>query len=127
MKKKRQCRERQKQQQRVRSQSCFSFSQATVHIAQEAMKLFEQSLQRATSQPTKIVFARQMMRQVNGKLDTMSKLVTQTYITTFDYNEKIILSTAIRLYLSDHLIVPSSPERDHESALCWQVLAFCTG
>ena len=91
------------------------------------MKLFEQSLQRTTSQPTKIAFARQMVQQVNGKLDTMSNLVTQTYITTFDYNEKIILSTAIRLYLLDHLIVPSSPEHDHESALCWQVLAFCTG
>jgi hypothetical protein len=117
----------QQQQTQGKSRPYFSFSPTTITIAQQAMKLFEQSLRRSTSQPEIIAFAEKMQQQVNGKLERMRKPVSMTTITAFDYNEKIVLSTAIQLYIAHLLFASPHSHQEHELAACRQLLAFCGG
>lgn len=117
----------QPRQMQKRDNPFFIFSPATVTIAQGAMKLFEQNLQRVKSQPSTLAFAEKTVQQVNGKLDMMSKTVTRAYIITFDYNEKLVLLTAIQLYASNLLAAPAHPQRESELASCRQLIAFCAG
>lgn len=115
---------RNQRQQRTGSIPVFVFTSETICITQEAMKLFEQFLQRTESRPAKIAFAKETMKQVNGKLDAMSMSVGLMCLTTFDYNEKIILATAIRLYILDLLSTPLSSQREKELRKCRQIERF---
>lgn len=107
---------------------CFTFTPVTLHITQRAMKLFEQALRRAKSQPARVTFAQETMKQVNGKLAAMSGSAGFiTGSTAFDYNERIVLATAIRLYAVDLLATPSHAQREEELAACWQIERFALG
>lgn len=103
---------------------CFVFTPETISIAQRAMKLFEQSLRRVENQPAKVAFAEETMQQVNGKLDTMKILVGAICLTTFDYNEKIVIAAAIHLYMVDLLSVPSDSRRQRELQQCQRIKRF---
>jgi hypothetical protein len=103
---------------------CFVFTLETISIAQRAMKLFEQSLQRVENQRAKVAFAEETMQQVNGKLDTMKISVGAICLTAFDYNEKIVLAAAIHLYIVDLLSVPSDTQRQRELQQCQQIKRF---
>jgi hypothetical protein len=87
---------------------CFVFTPETIKLTQEAMKLFAQSLTGAENQPAKAAFARGMMQQVNGKLAAMASSVGVMCLTNFDYNEKIVVATAIQLYMLDLIAISTS-------------------
>jgi hypothetical protein len=103
---------------------CFVFTPETIKLAQEAMKLFAQALTRAENQSAKAAFAREMMQQVNGKLDAMAKSVGVMCLTAFDYNEKIVLATSIQLYMLDLIAVSASSQREKELQRCRQIMRF---
>ena len=90
---------------------CFVFTSETITLTQKALELFEQPLKRANHQDAKVVFAKETMRQVKVKLAAMKQSVDQLHITTFDYNEKIIICQAIRLYELDLLALPADTRR----------------
>lgn len=103
---------------------CFVFTQETVELVLKAMKLFEQSLHRVESWSSKVMFAEETMQQVNGKLDAMKTSVGVICLTTFDYNEKIVLAAAIRLYTLDLISAPADAQRDKELQKCRQIEHF---
>jgi hypothetical protein len=103
--------------------SCFVFTPETVRIAQEALQIFEQPLQRANRQDGKVAFAREEMERVKGKLDAMRTSVGQMILTTFDYNEKVILVTAIQMYRYDLSLQPASFKREKELKQCERITA----
>lgn len=107
-----------------RTAPCFVFTPETIEIALKAMNIFEQSLHQIGSQSSKVVFAEETMRQVNGKLAAMNTSVGVICLTTFDYNEKIVLAAAIRLYALDLISVPSDAQHDKELQKCRQIEHF---
>lgn len=102
----------------------FVFTLEMVHIAQEAMTLFEQPLQRAENQPSNMAFARETMQRVNSKLEAMSLSVGTLCLTTFDYNEKLVLGAAIRLYILDLLATPSTAQQERKLKRSRQIERF---
>lgn len=106
------------------SPPCFVFTPETVTLTQKALNLFEQSLQRADHQRPKVAFAEETMNRVKGKLDAMSTSVGLMCLTTFDYNEKIIIAAAIQLYTFDLLSTPSHSQRERELQKCRQIARF---
>jgi hypothetical protein len=106
------------------ARSCFVFTPETVSLAQEALKLFEQPLQRANRQDGKVAFAAEEMQRVKGKLDAMSASVGRMVLTTFDYNEKVILVAAIQMYRFELSLQPVSLKREKELQRCRQITAY---
>lgn len=102
----------------------FVFTPETITITQKAMRLFEQSLGRAGSPPAKMEFAAETMQQINGKLEAMRTSVGLICLTTFDYNEKIVLAAAIQLYALDLLAVPLNARRQKELQQCQHIERF---
>ncbi|HEU5377872.1 MAG TPA: hypothetical protein VFV38_20805 [Ktedonobacteraceae bacterium] len=92
----------------------FVFTLEMIRIAQEAMKLFEQSFPCVDLPSSKTTFARETMQQVTGKLEAMSLSVGAVCLTTFDYNEKLVLAAAIRLYIFDLLATPSTAQQERK-------------
>jgi hypothetical protein len=103
---------------------CFVFTPETVELVLKAIKLFEQSLHRIESQSSKVAFAEETVQRVNGKLDAMRTTVGVTCLVTFDYNEKIVLAAAIRLYALELISAPSDAQRDKELQKCRQIEHF---
>lgn len=103
---------------------CFVFTLETINITQEALKLFEQPLQRADHQNVKVTFAEETVRQIKGKLDTMKRSVGLLCLTTFDYNEKVIITQAIRLYAFGLRSLPLNTRRARELQQCQQIVAY---
>lgn len=81
--------------------TCFAFTLETIKLTEEALKLFDQSLQRADHRDTKVLFAEETMKRVKGKLDAMKKSVGLMCLTSFDYNEKLLLAQALHMYIVD--------------------------
>ncbi len=103
---------------------CFVFTLEMIGIAQEAMKLCEQSLQRTELLPPKMVFARETIQRVNDKFEAMSLSVDNLCLTTFDYNEKLVLAAAIRLYILDLLATPSTAQQEGKLKRSRQIERF---
>lgn len=112
-----------KKRKKKRHTPCFVFTPETLSITQKAIKLFEQPLQRADHQDAKVLFAEKTVQQVKGKLDKMEQSVGWMCLTTFDYNEKIVIAQAIRLYMFDTMALPSTTKRQRELQQCWQIAA----
>jgi hypothetical protein len=64
------------------------------------------------------------MQQVNGKLEAMRASGGLMCLTTFDYNEKIVLAAAIRLSILDLLAVPFDMKRQKELQQCRLIERF---
>lgn len=84
----------------------FIFPSESFKLMREAVEQFARALDQRASwaeedQRAKIAFARITTQQVKRKLDAMNTSVGGTYLTTFDFNEKIVLATAIQLYALD--------------------------
>lgn len=103
---------------------CFTFSPEMIQLAQEAMKLFARSLARAEGQSEKIAFAKDTMQQVEGKLGAMRASVGTMCLTAFDYNEKLVIATAIRLYMVDLRTASVSSQRERELKRCQRIMGF---
>jgi len=112
---------RKKSQQRPR---CFIFTPETIKLTQEAMHIFAQGLLKLERQDEKTVFARETMQQVKSKLDTLGTSVDVIALTTFDYNEKIVIATAIQIYTVHLLATPLSVQRQRKLQLCQQIKHF---
>ena len=102
----------------------FVFTVETITLAQKAMRLFEQSLGWAGSQSAQVAFAAETMQRVNGKLEAMRTSVGLLCLTTFDYNEKIVLAAAIQLYMLDVLATPLNAGRQRELHQCRKIERF---
>lgn len=76
----------------------FVLTPESLAIAQEAMQQFEQVLQRTKGEPVRVAFAREVMQTVRDKLTALGTSTDVPCLTTFDYNEKIVLATAMQLY-----------------------------
>jgi hypothetical protein len=107
-----------------RQMPCFIFTLEMVGIAQEAMKLCEQSLQRVELLPSKMTFARETIQRVNDKFKAMSLSGDSPCLTTFDYNEKLVLAAAIRLYILDLLANPSPAQQEGKLKKSRQIERF---
>lgn len=102
----------------------FVFTLETITLTQKALELFEQPLQRADHQEAKVLFAEETMQQVKGKLSAMKQSVGLLCVTTFDYNEKIIMCEAIRLYAVDLLSLPADARRARQLRQCQQIATY---
>ena len=107
-----------------RSIPCFIFTPETIRIAQHALQLFEQALQRTESQSSNVAFAAETMQEVSRKLAEMRASVGVLSLTTFDYNEKIVLAAALQLYTLDLLATPVSPQRERALKHCRRLARF---
>lgn len=83
---------------RSREQPVFVLTPESLAIAQQALKEFEQALQRTKGEPVRVAFAREVMQIVRDKLTALGTATGVPCLTTFDYNEKIVLATAMQLY-----------------------------
>lgn len=110
-----------RKQKKQHAPPCFVFTPETVTLAQKAMRLFEQSLGQVENPPAKVEFAAETMLQIKGKLEAMQ---TSVGLTTFDYNEKIVLAAAIQLYILDLLAVPLNAGSQKELQQCQHIEHF---
>jgi hypothetical protein len=106
------------------SPRCFVFTPETVSIVQQALQRFEEPLKRANPQDNRVAFATEELQRVKSKLDAMSTSVGRMVLTTFDYNEKIILVAALQMYRYDLSLQPVSSKREKELKQCEQITAY---
>lgn len=116
-----------KKKRKRRFPSCFVFSPAMIQLAREAMQCFERALQRMENRPEKRAFAQALMQQVNRKLDAMQIPTEEIRLIPFDYNEKLVLGTAVQLYSLDVFATPESLQRERALHLCREIERFALG
>lgn len=63
------------------------------------------------------------MRRVQSKLATMSQAGDSPRLTAFDYNERLVITAAIRLYMIDLVSGPFHARREEELQQCQQIAA----
>lgn len=102
---------------------CFVLTQETITLTQKSLQRFEESLRRANHQEAKVAFAEETLLRVKGKLEAMKQSIGALCLITFDYNEKLILVQAIRMYLVDLVTSPRSAQRAKELSSCRKLLA----
>lgn len=108
---------------------CFTFNQESLRLAQEALKLAERTLEGLERRPLppeivskRGVFAREVLQNVRGKLEIMRQSVGLMCLTTFDYNECLLLATAMTLYINDLLLfTPVSAQRAKKVKQCQRI------
>jgi hypothetical protein len=100
------------------------FTQESLTVAQAAMKVFEQTLQRSKSASEKDTLARDTMESVKRKLHLMRTSVGALCLTTFDYNEKLVLAAAMKQYVIDIMDEPETANKWRKLQLCQQVEQF---
>lgn len=113
-----------KKKQEHRQAPVFVFTPQGVTLAQEAMALFEQALQRVQDDPVRIAFARETMVLVKGKLAAPGTSDGRSHLITFDYNEKIVLTTALHLVMGELLASPPTPQRASKLHECERMQQF---
>ena len=107
-----------------RSSPCFAFTSETITLTQKALNIFEHSLQRTDTQHPNVAFAEETIQGVKGKLDAMSTSIGLLCLTTFDYNEKMVIVTAIQLYALDLYLLPATSQRARELQRCHKLAAY---
>ena len=112
-----------KHRKRKPQRPCFVFTGETITLTQEAMKLLAQVLAREEGQPVKVAFARETIQRVNRKLDVLATPVGARGLTTFDYNERIVLVAAIQLYILDLMSLPPHSQQTRHLRQCQQIVA----
>lgn len=100
------------------SPAVFVFTGETVHLTLKAVALFEQPLQQANHRDAKVIFAEETVQSVKQKLEAMRDAVGVACLTSFDYNEKIIIQQSMLLYTIELLDKPPGPQRDREMRQC---------
>ena len=112
---------RKKRTQRV---PCFTFTPETIRIARHALTCFELALQGTAHPSAQVAFAAETMQEVSRKLAELQASAGVMSLTTFDYNEKIVLAAAIQLYTLDLLATPTSPQRERALKHCQRLARF---
>ncbi len=103
---------------------CFVFTPETITLTEQALALFDQPLQQADRQNEKVAFAEETMQQVKAKLAAMRRSVGLLCLITFDYNERILICAAIRLYVLHLLSLPADPQRARQLQQCYQIATY---
>ncbi|HET8843006.1 MAG TPA: hypothetical protein VFN35_16200 [Ktedonobacteraceae bacterium] len=111
-------RKKRKRQRKMVLTPCFVFTPETITLAEKAIALFEAALGRAHHQKKKVAFAEETILEVKAKLANMKQSVGETLLTTFDYNEKVVITQALRMYSLDLLSMPPGTKRDRELRQC---------
>jgi|GEM_PF-1877758 hypothetical protein len=101
----------------------FVFTQETLHLTEEAITLFEQPLHRADRQNPKVALAEETIKQIKEKLALMKQSIGFLCLTTFDYNEKLLLVQALRAYSLVLLSLPMNAQQAREIHLCSRIAA----
>lgn len=78
---------------------------------------------RANPQESKVVFAVEAIKQIESKLDALDTSCGPVPLISFDYNETLILVTAIQMYCVDLSFLPPGPKRARETQQCKQMIA----
>jgi hypothetical protein len=94
-----------------------------VELMQQALTLFEEPLQRADHHDPKIAFAEVTFRRVRTKLTAIEQSKEAVRLTTFDRNERIILTQAVRLYAVHLSTVLAGRDWTKELGYCRQLVA----
>lgn len=106
---------------------CFVFTPETVRLTLTALGLLDDPLQRWKGVHTeKIAYAQETLQQVRQKLSSMVTSLGAMCLITFDYNEKIVISMAMQIYMLD---LRSSADASHSMrklAKCQQIAAYFT-
>lgn len=110
----------------VKRPECFVFTDETIALTQRALMLFEQPLHQADHRNEKVAFAEETMQSVKHKLEQMKQSVGLLCLTTFDYNEKIIIRQAILLYSIDLLEASPGAQREWEMRQCRHIAMHFT-
>ncbi|HZR43964.1 MAG TPA: hypothetical protein VFB12_27870 [Ktedonobacteraceae bacterium] len=113
--------QRKKQWKKRKHPSCFLFTTATIDITMQGLQRFEQVLQRADHQNEKVVFAEKTVRQIKARLVAMQRSAS---LTVFDYNERVILTQAIRMYMLEVAIASQTTENARTLVVCRKLIAY---
>src|SRR5579883_2277973 len=94
---------RNKKRKKYTSSPLFLFTPETINLTLEAMRRFEQPLERVTRQDEKITFAREETRRVKALLEAMRTEAEAGHlgVAAFDYNQQVLLVAAIQMYTFD--------------------------
>jgi hypothetical protein len=112
-----------KKRKRTKKIPIFPFTRTSLVLAREAARVYEHVLQRARGEASQLAFARETLSSLCGKLDTMLT-ANILGLTVFDYNERIVLATAIQLYAIELRSGPPTPQREKKLKECGQVYYF---
>jgi hypothetical protein len=112
-----------KKKRKQRQPPYFVFTTQTIDITAKALQRFERSLHQADHRNEKVVFAEQTMQQIKGKLAALQRSVNVLGLTAFDYNERIILTQAVRMYMLELLSAPQTAKNARELSLCRALIA----
>jgi hypothetical protein len=117
---------RKKKRKKYPSSPIFLFTPETINLTLEAIKRFEQPLERATQQDDKITFAIEETRRVKAMLEAMRIEAEAGHmrVAAFDYNDKVLLVTAIQMYTFDLNMQPASPRQAWELEQCRRIAAY---
>ncbi|HEU5383362.1 MAG TPA: hypothetical protein VFV38_48800 [Ktedonobacteraceae bacterium] len=107
-----------------RRQAPFAFTLETLTLTEEAIKLFEQPLQRGDQRDARVLFAKETMQRIKEKLGLMKKSVGLLCMVSFDYNEKILLIQTLRLYSFALLSLPWNARQAREVQHCQRIAAY---
>jgi hypothetical protein len=100
------------------------FTHEMAEIAIKAMLLCDHVLEKRNDddQSEKVAFAKETARMTTEKLILMKE--PPRYSIGFDANERLMLSTAISLYMLDVMQQGQQVEHENEMAICRQILTF---
>jgi hypothetical protein len=104
--------------------ACFAFTLETIKLTEEAIKLLDQPLQQADHRDTKVLFAEETIKQVKDKLTKMKRSIGLMCLTSFDYNEKILMIETLRAYSLLMSSLPGNDRQAREIRQCQRIAAY---
>jgi hypothetical protein len=104
--------------------ACFAFTLETITLTEEALKLIEEPLQRADHQDTKVLFAAATMKRIKDKLTRMKQSFGLMCLTSFDYNEKVLMIQVLREYSRLLASLPATDRQAREIRQCQRIAAY---
>ena len=119
-------RKKRKHQRNSRIAPCFVFTPETATLVEKAIAVFEEPLSRADHKEGKIAFAEETVQQIKAKLIRMKQSVGEICLTTFDYNEKIIIRQSLLMYSIDLLEKLPGPRQTKELQQCRRIAMHFT-
>ena len=108
------------------SSPLFLFTLETIDLTLEAMRRFEQPLERVSRQDDKVAFAIEETRRVKAMLEAMRTEAEagRIGVAAFDSNQKVLLVAALQMYTFDLSRQPASPRQAWELEQCRRIAAY---
>lgn len=110
----------------ARRADCFVFTRETLALTQAAITVFAGELRQADHKDEKVVFAEAMVQRVVQKLTLMQASVEHISLTTFDYNEKILIRQSMLMYTVELLGMPPGPKQAKALHHCRRIALYFT-